>query len=93
VSAGVVRRRLDGLASAVEMDRRTLTFEFESEAERRAFWERANPAQIALRGRLPGERYRELEAWAARLAGALNRARDGRLALESDYLLVLARRA
>ena len=87
-----VRRRFAGLAATVELEPRTLTFEFASPAEGLAFWERTNPAHNALRERLPAAAFQELRARLARLAEAQNRAGDGRLVLDSGYLLVLARK-
>jgi hypothetical protein len=88
-----VRTRFPPLAASLRMERRTLVFEFDSAQKRREFWERTNGPQIALQGMLAEERYRELQERADQLAEKLNRARDGRMVLESDYLLVLARKA
>jgi len=48
------------------------------------------PPLIALGTMLPADTYRELQEQGARLTRELNRADDGRLVLESAYVLVLA---
>jgi ubiquinone/menaquinone biosynthesis C-methylase UbiE len=88
-----VHRRFQGLASWVEVAPRTLTFAFDSPAEGWAFWERTNPPQIALRTMLPANAYQHVQEQGTRLMQELNRADDGRLVLDSGYLLVLARKA
>jgi len=85
-----VRHRFEGLASSIQVKPRTLTFEFDSPEEGWAFWERTNPPLIALGTMLPADTYRELQEQGARLTRELNRADDGRLVLESAYVLVLA---
>jgi SAM-dependent methyltransferase len=87
-----IRRRFDGLASAVDVERRTVTFAFDSPEEWLPFWERTNGPQLALRSMLPDEAYRALCEDATRLARELNTAGDDRLVLDSEYVLVLARR-
>ena len=55
------------------------------------FWERTNAPTIALRMTLPAERYLDFQRDARRLMEEMNASRDGRLELDSSYLMVLAR--
>jgi SAM-dependent methyltransferase len=88
-----VRRRFDGRASSLRLEMRTVSFAFPSVDVGFAFWERTNPPLMALKMMLPPERYRLLAAQGKKLMEEMNRAGDGRLALESDYLEVVARKA
>jgi SAM-dependent methyltransferase len=90
--AGGVRRKFAGLAASIDVTPRPVTFEFGSPDEALAFWERSNGPQVAIRTVLPPDRYREVRERAAGLIRELNRRDDGRCALESDCLLVLARK-
>jgi SAM-dependent methyltransferase len=90
--ANVVRQRFAGLASAIEVQERTLTFAFDSVERGLAFWERTNPPLIALRSMLPPETYRALIEQATHLFAELNRADDGRLILDSAYAQIIARK-
>lgn len=89
-----VRRRFDGLAQpgSVQVRERTGTFEFSSVEEGVDFWHRTNPPQAAFRSGLADDVYRELMAGLTRLFRELNRADDGRVLLDWDYVEVLARR-
>jgi ubiquinone/menaquinone biosynthesis C-methylase UbiE len=87
-----VRRRFSGLSSSVRTDERTARFEFESFQAGRQFWERNNGPQIALNNMLPNERYRDFLEQSRRLIEELNLATDGRLVVESRYLVVRARK-
>jgi SAM-dependent methyltransferase len=88
-----VRRRFDGKASSVRLERKTVRFSFSSLEEGFAFWERTNPPLIALKTMLPAERYQELRVEGAGLMRVLNAATDGSLLLDSEYLSVIARKA
>jgi ubiquinone/menaquinone biosynthesis C-methylase UbiE len=85
------RRRL-GRASSIDVRRRTLTFEFESFAEWLELWEASNGPQVALKTMLPQEAYEEVVKKIEPVLDDLNRSRDGRLVLDSDYIQVLARK-
>ena len=67
-------------------------FGFESPEDGLAFWERSNPPHSALRSLLPEDAYRNVLLSLARLFEELNVADGGRLAVEWDYVEVLARR-
>ena len=87
-----VRRRFRGLASSIEFFPGSLRREDESFTAWLEFWERTNPPQQVFKAMFPPEAYQRLVAGMAGLAAELNQSRDGRLVLESPYLLVLARR-
>ena len=91
--ADEVRQRFAGLASVIEVEERTLTFAFDSVEQGLEFWERTNPPLIALRSIAPPETYRALWEQAARLLAELNRADNGRLVLDSEYVQVIARKS
>ena len=57
-----------------------------------AFWERTNAPTIALRVTLPPERYEDFRRDARGLMDKMNISRDGRLALSSNYVRVVARK-
>lgn len=87
-----VRWRFSGLASSVEFFPEALRREDDSFDQWLEFWERTNPPQQVFKAMFPPEAYQRLVAEMARLAAELNQSRDGRLVLDSTYLLVLARR-
>jgi ubiquinone/menaquinone biosynthesis C-methylase UbiE len=90
--AGYVRERFEGLADDIQFDRRSARIEFESLQEASDFWERFNGPQIALRNILPPDQYREMLQELNDLTAEFNRAGDGSVRIDSDYLLVLARK-
>ena len=86
----IVRSRLDGLAARLEVSWRSVHFSYESEqAMWEFFTENAGPAVVA-RKALPPERFEALSRDALRLVGEWNRAGDGSVAIDSEYLLVVA---
>ena len=85
-----VRRRFEGKASSLRLEPRTVTFAFPSEGVGFAFWERTNPPLMALKKMLPPERYEQLRTEGASLMRTMNVATDGSLALDSEYLSVIA---
>jgi SAM-dependent methyltransferase len=85
-----VRRRFEGKASSLRLEPRTVTFAFPSVEVGFDFWERTNPPLMALRKMLPPERYAELRTEGAGLMRTMNVATDGGLALDSEYLSVIA---
>jgi SAM-dependent methyltransferase len=88
-----VRRRFDGKASSLRLERRTVRFSFPSPEEGFSFWERTNPPLMARKTMLPPDRYQQVRAEGASLMWTMNGANDGSLILDSDYLSVLARKA
>jgi ubiquinone/menaquinone biosynthesis C-methylase UbiE len=87
-----VRRRFEGLAAAIEIETRSVTFKFASLDEGWAFWERTNPLVIALRTMLLPERHQQMREEGRGLMREMNPAKDGRLILDSAYLQVVAHR-
>ena len=88
----MVRRRFAGLASSVQMEGRTAAFEFESLEAGWEFWERTNAPQAAMKAMMPPEAYAALVQRELGLMRELNQAEKGRLRLEWDWLLVVARK-
>ena len=88
-----VRRRFDGLASSVHTEERTASFDFDSLEAGWEFWERTNGPQNAMKAMMPAEAYAAFVRQELDLMRSLNRADGGRLRLEWDWLLVVARRA
>ena len=89
--SAVVKRRFEGLAGQVEVQPDTLTMRFDSVDAGMEFWERTNAPTIELRMTLQAERYLDFQRDARRLMEEMNASRDGRLELDSSYLMVLAR--
>jgi ubiquinone/menaquinone biosynthesis C-methylase UbiE len=87
-----VRRRLRGLASALMVEPRTLTFRFTSLEAWREEFANTNPPLMALKQMLPLAAFEGLIARAVALVDELNLARNGSVVLESSYLSVIARK-
>lgn len=88
----VVRARLADLAASVELQPRMAPVRFDSREAAREFRERYNGPLIALRNMLPPERYGALRTELDKLADQFNRATDGTVAIDAEYLLVVARK-
>ena len=88
----VVRERLAELAASVELQPRMAPIRFDSKQAAREFQERNNGPLIALRNLLPPERYGALTTQLDQLTDQFNRATDGTLAIDAEYLLVVARK-
>jgi ubiquinone/menaquinone biosynthesis C-methylase UbiE len=86
----VVRERLGELAGLVELQPRMVPTRFDSKEAARAFRERYNGPLIALRNMLSPERYAALMTQFDELVDQFNRATDGSVAIDVEYLLVLA---
>lgn len=89
-SEDVVRERFDGLAGSLEFERRMAPLEFGSVEELIAFFENAGP-QVAAKQAL-GDRYAETEERLRELVAEFNQADGGAVSIQSEYLLVVARR-
>jgi SAM-dependent methyltransferase len=87
-----VRRRFANLPVRLQTEQRIGAFTFASVDDGWAFWERTNPPQSALRAMLPPAAYTSLAQRARTLMVDMNRATDGSLRLEWEWLLVLARK-
>jgi SAM-dependent methyltransferase len=88
----VVRARLAELAVSVEIQPRMAPIRFDSKQAARDFQQRYNGPLIALRNILPPERYDALLAQLDQLADQFNHATDGTVAIDAEYLLVVARK-
>jgi SAM-dependent methyltransferase len=87
----VVRERFDGLAGTLELDHRHILLDFESIDALNAFFEHAGP-QVAAKQALGPEIYDETRRRFRELAEEFNQADDGTVQIESEYLLVVARK-
>jgi SAM-dependent methyltransferase len=89
--AATARERFEGLAARVEVERRSVLFEGGSAEELRARLERAAPIQVAARQALPDDEYaamgREMREVFERFGAG-----PGPVAIESEYLLIVARK-
>jgi ubiquinone/menaquinone biosynthesis C-methylase UbiE len=86
----VVRERLGELAVSVELQPRVAPMRFASRQAAREFQERYNGPLIALRNTLPPERYAALMTDLDQLVDQFNQATDGTVAIDVEYLLVVA---
>ena len=87
----VVRERFDGLAGSLEVERRTAPIEFESVDAMITQLENNGP-QVAMKQALGPEIYNEAMRRFRDLIAEFNQADDGTVSVESEYLLVVARR-
>jgi SAM-dependent methyltransferase len=90
-SEETVRDRFDGLAGTLEFSRRHVPLEFDSVDGLIAFFENAGP-QVAAKQALGPEIYDETRRRFREIADEFNQADDGTLRIESEYLLVVARK-
>jgi ubiquinone/menaquinone biosynthesis C-methylase UbiE len=88
----VVRERLEPYAAEIIIARRTVPFVHDSVQELLGFYEACNGPLVAARALLR-DRYPELRADIRRLIEDSNGAGAGRVEIDSEYLLVLARAA
>jgi SAM-dependent methyltransferase len=89
---GYVRERFEGMAGDIRFERRSARLEFGSLKEASDFWERFNGPQIALRNILPPDRHQDMLREMNDLTAAFNQADDGSVRIDSDWLLVVARK-
>jgi ubiquinone/menaquinone biosynthesis C-methylase UbiE len=87
-----IRSLFEGLASSIELDRRSLTWEYESWDEMRRVGESFGGTVMAKR-MLPPEAFDQMNKDFEALFGELNRATDGRVVIENEYLRVVAHKA
>ena len=88
----VARQRFEGIASAVEIKSGTLTLAYDSLDWWRTLFAQTNPPLVALKVLLPEAAYSSLVDQSQALVEELNVGRDGRIVLESSYLVVIARK-
>ena len=87
----VTRERLSGLASSIQFERRTVHYEFDSPDGWFEFASHAGPT-VARTQSLPSEvRYRMKQDVLA-LIDEYNQADDGRLVIDAEYLVIVARK-
>jgi hypothetical protein len=87
----VVRERFDGLAGSLEIERRHAPLEFESVDALIAFFENAGP-QVAAKQAMGPELYDESRRRFREIAAEFNQADGDAVRIESEYLLVVARK-
>lgn len=89
----IARARFTGLAASIELGRRQLPFEFESPEGAFAFFDENAGPQIAMRKVLDEDRYAAMRAEFIELVERFGRSADGPVAIQAEYLLVVARKA
>jgi len=87
----VVRDRFEGLAGSLEMERRTVPFDFDSVDSMMTEVEQNGP-QVAMRQALGAELYDEAMRQFRELIAEFNQADDGSVRIPSEYLMVVARK-
>ena len=86
-----VRKRFDGFAGTLEMERRVVPIEFDSVDAMMAAMETNGP-QVAMKQALGPELYDEAMRQFGELIGEFNEADDGHVRISSEYLLIVARK-
>jgi hypothetical protein len=84
-----LRERLDGLAGSVDVERRSLVWEFESFPAMGQFFQRHGPRDI---GDMPEDRALEMMGEMGQIVERHNSATDGSVRVEAEYSLVVARK-
>jgi SAM-dependent methyltransferase len=87
----VVEERFDGLAASLEMERRSAPFEFDSIDAAIASMEKNGP-QVAMKEAVGPELYDEAVRRFRDLMNEFNQADDDSIRIQSEYLLVVARK-
>jgi ubiquinone/menaquinone biosynthesis C-methylase UbiE len=87
----VVQERLGPYASSLQIERVTTTFQFDSFEHAMQTFGSAGPSAAA-RGQMSQETLQQLGAEAFELVGRHNKATDGTILLEPEYLQVVARK-
>jgi SAM-dependent methyltransferase len=87
----VVRERFDGLAGSIETERRHAPLEFESVEALMSFFDNAGP-QAAAKQAMGPELYDQSRREFREITAEFNQADDGSVSIQSEYLLVVARR-
>jgi SAM-dependent methyltransferase len=87
----VVRDRFDGLAGTLQIERRTVPFDFDSVDAAVTAMETNGP-QVAMKQALGPELYEDAMRRFRELMGEFNEADDGSVRIRSEYLLVVARK-
>lgn len=87
----IARERLEPLASSIQLERRTMRWEFDSIDRMFATFESAGP-QAAARKALPAEQLEQVARGVAEIVVRYNQATDGRVLVEPEYLQIVARK-
>jgi SAM-dependent methyltransferase len=87
----IVQERLGPHASSLQLERRTVRFAFDSFEHAMQTFGSAGPS-VAQREQMPPERLQEMAAGAMDLMNRHNKATDGKLVVEPEYLQVVARK-
>jgi hypothetical protein len=87
----VVQERLGPYASSLQMTREIVRFEFDSFEHAMQSFGSAGPS-VAARAQMPPETLQELGAAAFELVQRHNKATDGTIILDAEYLQVVARK-
>ena len=87
----IARERLGPYASSLQMDRVTTRWQFESFEQAMQTFGSAGPS-VAMREQMPQERLQQMGADAFELMQRHNRASDGTVVVEPEYLQVVARK-
>lgn len=87
-----VRRRCEGRATSIELEPRTLVLRFDSIDDWESSFAASNPPIMAMKAILPADAYERLIEQCRALVEEMNTSAHGGIALESDYLVVLASR-
>ena len=88
----IARSRFEALGARVEVSRRSVPFRFASPEAMSSFFARNAGPVIAAREAMSAQRYREMGEQTKRLAAECNLATDGSMAIDVEYLLVVARK-
>lgn len=88
----VVEERFAGLATRVDFETRSMRFEFESPEVMGEWFERNLGPAVAARRAMPADVQEAVDAEMTDLVAEFNRATDGSVAIDGEYLLVVARK-
>ena len=86
----IARARFESLGARVAVSHRSVPFRFESPEAMSSFFGRNAGPVVAAREAMSAERYREMGDETKRLAAERNLATDGSMAIDVEYLVVVA---
>ncbi|HEU4480604.1 MAG TPA: class I SAM-dependent methyltransferase [Actinomycetota bacterium] len=89
----LARMRFEKHAASVDVLRKAITWKFDSTEEARSFLENEAPPIVAAKMAMPPERFAEMLDETEKLQERYNRGEGGRVVVDSDYLVVLGRKA
>lgn len=89
----VARSRFAPYSDQVEVKRGTVTWDFASRDEAETFWKEQAPPAVAAKMALPPERFEQMAAEIAEVQERFDHGTGGRVTIDSEYLLVTARRS